>query len=149
MNKILTAIGNPMLNKKIRQINDCKVISSDIINDEQVIEWLEREGNIDYIFISNKVIKNYKVDEFIKIIRKLQKDIFIVFFKYKECEISIRQDEKFKFYDKLEIDLKELEQLIVQTRNKPKSKSKVIAITGASGVRKKYIFHIFCKKCGK
>lgn len=149
MKKIITAIGNPMLNKRLRQLHNCNVISSDITNDEQVIEYLERVNNIDYLFLSNKVIKNYKVDEFIKIIRKFQENIVIFFFKYKECEINVKEDEKFKFYNKLEIDLKELDQLISAPRKKKESKSKVIAIAGASGVRQKHIFHIFCKKCGK
>ena len=52
MKKIITAIGNEILNKKLKKENDFEVIIEDIQYKEGIIEYLEKENNID-ILINN------------------------------------------------------------------------------------------------
>lgn len=151
MKKVLTAIGNPMLNNKISKMQDYNVLTNDISNDEELIEWLAREKQIDVLFLCSNIIKHYKIDEFITIIRKLNKNIIIYFFKVEGIQSSIKEDDKLKIYTSLELDLNIFKEILERETNEniEKNKSKIIAISGANGVRQKYVFHISCKKCGK
>lgn len=151
MKKILTAIGNPIFNKKLKEMEDYQILTKDITNDEELIECLEREENVEFLVLCSTIITHYKVDEFIKIIRKLQEDIIIIFFQGENVERSLKEDERLKIYTGLEVDWSFLENIFQKVMQKsiPKCTSKVVAISGASGVRQEYVFHIFGKKCGK
>lgn len=151
MKKVLTAIGNPMLNKKIKKLDDYQILTKDISNDEELIEWLEREKNIDILFLYQDIIKNYKENEFIKIIKKLQKNIIIYFFENEKNKLNLKENNDLKIYKNLEINWEEFKENLekISQKNIEKNNSKIIAISGGSGVRKKYVFHFFCKKCGK
>ena len=50
--KILTAIGNPILNNELKKIEDIEVINNDIQYQEGIFEILEIEKEIDFIIIS-------------------------------------------------------------------------------------------------
>lgn len=147
MKTILTAVGNSMLNKKISQMEDYNVLTKDISNDEELIEWLERCKNIDVLFLHSNIIKHYKIDEFIKIIRKLQENIIIIFFPDKNAKINIKEDEHLKIYTNLEMDWKVLEDILKKTIKKDNEKcnSKIITISGASGVGKSTFCTFFAK----
>ena len=149
--KVLTAIGNSTLNKKIKKLDDYQILTKDIPNDEELIEWLEREENVEFLFLCSNVIHKYQVDEFIKMIRKLQPDIIIFFFKGENIESSVKEDDNLKIYTGLEVEWKFFEKILQKgiRKNIRKCTSKVVAISGASGVRQKYVFHIFCQKCGR
>lgn len=151
MKKVLTAIGNPMLNNKIRKMQEYNILTNDISNDEELIEWLAREKEIDVLFLCSNIIKHYKIDEFLTIIRKVQKNITIIFFKVEDIKINIKEDDKLNIYTSLELDFNALRKILQKETcaNIEKHNSKIIAISGASGVRQKYIFHISCKECGK
>jgi len=151
LKKIVTAIGNSRLNNKIKEQKEYKLLSKDIEIDEKLIEFLERGEEIDILFFCSKIIKNYKIEEFIKIIRKFQEEILIIVFKKTNQKCNIKEDEKTKIYNETEIEWRKVENILknIEIKNKKKNIAKVIAISGANGVRKKYIFHIFRKKCGK
>lgn len=151
MKKVLTAIGNPMLNKKIKKLDDYQILTKDISNDEELIEWFEREKNIDILFLYQDIIKNYKENEFIKIIKKLQKNIIIYFFENEKNKLNLKENNDLKIYKNLEINWEEFKENLekISQKNIEKNNSKIIAISGGSGVREKYVFHFFCKKCGK
>ncbi len=146
MKKILTAIGNPIFNKKLKEMEDYQVLTNDIAKDEELIEWMEREEEIAFLFLCSKIIKHYKVDEFIRIIRKLQTDIFIILFQEEKVEGTLKEDDNLKIYTSLEVDWKFIEEIFQKTipKNMQKCNSKVVAISGASGVRKKCVFHFSC-----
>lgn len=138
MRKVLTAIGNPRLHKKLKEIEDCQVLGKDITNDEELIENLEREENVEFLFLGSGIITHYKVDEFIKIIRKLQTDINLIFFQGENIESTLKEDDHLKIYTSFELDGKFLEEIFQKARRKriQTCTSKVIAISGASGVGK-------------
>ncbi len=138
MRKILTAIGNPRFHKKLKEMEDYQVLGDDITKDEELIEILEREENVEFLFLCSGIITHYKVDEFIKIIRKLQVDINIIFFQGENVESSLKEDDNLKIYTSFQLDWKFLEEIFQKAMRKSiqTCNSKVIAISGASGVGK-------------
>lgn len=138
MKKILTAIGNPMLNHKIKNTENYEVLSEDIKIDEELLEWIEKTQEVDILFLCSHIIRNYKIDEFIQIIRKIQEDILIIFFEGENIESSVKEDEHLKIYNSLDLDLEILEKILqkVIQKNIRKYTSKTISISGVSGVGK-------------
>lgn len=137
MKKVLTAIGNPMLNKKIKKIDDYQILTKDITNDEELIECLEREKNIDILFLYQDIIKNYKIEEFIKIIQKLQENIIIFFFQNGKNKLNLKEKNNLKIYKNLEINWEEFKEKLenILPQNIEKNNSKIIAISGPNGIR--------------
>lgn len=138
MKNILTAIGNPMLNHKLKEMEDYQVLTEDIKTDEELIEWLERMEQVDILFLCSQIIRNYSVDEFIEMVRKIQKDILIFFFKGENIESSVKEDDYLKIYNSLDFDFKIFEKILQQIfkKNIRKCTSKIIAVSGASGIGK-------------
>ena len=66
MKKIITAIGNEILNKKLKKENDFEVIIEDIQYKEGIIEYLEKENNIDILIISELLPGNIELKELIE-----------------------------------------------------------------------------------
>lgn len=52
MNKIITAIGNPNLNFKLKKEKEFEIIAEDIQYQEGILEYLEKDNNIDYLIVS-------------------------------------------------------------------------------------------------
>ena len=48
MKKILTAIGNPILNVSLKKENEIEVMSEDIQYQDGIFEFLEKESNINF-----------------------------------------------------------------------------------------------------
>lgn len=138
MTNVLTAIGNPMLNRKFKELEDYQVLTDDIKTDEELIEWMERVEQVDILFLCSNIIQNYTVDEFITIIRKIQEDTLIFFFKGENIESSLQEDDSLKIYNSLDFDLKFFEKIFRQIlkKNIKKYTSKTIAISGPSGIGK-------------
>ncbi len=138
MKKILTAIGNPMLNHKIKNIENYELLNEDIKIDEELLEWIEKTQEVDILFLCSNIIHNYKVDEFIQIIRKIQENIFIIFFKEENVESNLKEDDNLKIYNSFDFDLETLEKILqkVIQKNIRKNTSKIISVSGVSGVGK-------------
>ncbi len=145
--KILTAIGSPMLNAKLKNTKDYEVLTEDIKIDEELIEWLERTGTVDILFLCSNIIQNYKPVELIEVIRKIQKDMLIVFFKEPNLEVSLKEEDNLKIYHNLNLDLDLLDEILQQTVSKNKSQidCKTIAISGVCGVGKSTFSTFFAK----
>ena len=82
--KIITAMGNQELNIKLQ--NYYNVISSDISYKEGIIELLEKETDIDILFLSELVVEIKELIDYIEIIKKLSKNIRIIIFLEKNDE---------------------------------------------------------------
>lgn len=80
MKKIITAIGNEILNKKLKKENDFEVIIEDIQYKEGVIEYLEKENNIDFLIISELLPGNIELKELIEKIKNINSNIEIILF---------------------------------------------------------------------
>ena len=80
MKKIITAIGNEILNKKLKKENDFEVIIEDIQYKEGIIEYLEKENNIDFLIISELLPGNIELKELIEKIKNINSNIEIILF---------------------------------------------------------------------
>ncbi len=138
MRRTLTAIGNSMLNQKIGKMENYKVLSEDIGSDEELLEALEREKNVEILFLYQNIIVHYSVDKLIELIRKMQENIFIILFNGEGVEETVKEDENLKLYHTMELDLNEFEKNLPQPKitSIQNYTSKIIAISGASGIGK-------------
>ena len=147
MKKILTGIGNPNLNNQLRKNEEWIVMEDDFESDEELIEYLEREKDIEILFLCSKIIKNYTVDNFIDMIKKLQKSMFIVFFKEQDIETNIEEDEKLKLFNQSEVDNEIFEGILEEKieEDMQENYAKIISVTGANGVGKSTFSTFFAK----
>ena len=89
MKKIITAIGNEILNKKLKKENDFEVIIEDIQYKEGIIEYLEKENNIDFLIISELLPGNIELKELIEKIKNINSNIeIIIFLENKNTELE-------------------------------------------------------------
>ena len=64
--KLLTAIGNPILNNELKNIEEINVVNNDIQYQEGIFENLEKDSNIDFIILSQLIPGNLKLKELIE-----------------------------------------------------------------------------------
>lgn len=78
MKKVLTAIGNPELNNKLRENNIAEVIEKDIPYQEAVIEILEK-NKIDFLILKSNLPGELNLEKLIKNIKKINEKIKIIY----------------------------------------------------------------------
>ena len=99
--KIITAIGDPYINKKLKNIENCQVEGKDIQYQDGIIEVLEEKKDIDIAIISNNLPEEYNFYILINKIKMLKENIeIIVFLKEKNDDIEIFLNSKkiYKIY---------------------------------------------------
>ena len=109
MNKI-TAIGNTKFNEKLKNIENINVIGKDIQYKEGIIEVLELFPNINLIFLSDILPGMIDNKELILKIKKINKEIEIVYFfdkKKEEMENFLISEEIYKIYYFENFDIEE------------------------------------------
>jgi len=150
MRKILTAIGNSNLNNKIRELENYEVLAEDITNDDKLLEFLEDEEVVDVLFLCKNIISNYDVPEFIDLIRRIHKNVFIVLFKEEGNEDEVKSGDKLQVCDEVSVELCSLEKLFDTESNiDTKRISKIIAVSGANGIGKSIFSTFFAKNVEK
>lgn len=83
--KIVTAIGNPYLNEKLKECQIGEIIGTDIQYSEGIIEFLEENKDIDLIILSDNLPGEYEFKKIINEIKKKNERIeIIVFLKEKD-----------------------------------------------------------------
>ena len=98
MKRILTAIDNPTLNIRLKEEKEIKIIGKDIPYKEGILEFLEKNKNIDIIIISEKLQGEIETENLIQNINKINKEIKVIYILEKENE------EKEKKLKELNID---------------------------------------------
>lgn len=83
---IITAIGNPILNDKLRKMEGINIIGKDIQYQEGIIESLELRNDIDLIIMSNSLPEEYGFYKLINKIKEIKDSIEIVVFLEKKDE---------------------------------------------------------------
>lgn len=78
MKNIVTAIGYPEFNQKLKENEEYNILSKDIQYQEGILEILEKEEKIDLIIISNYILGDYDFKIFIERILILKEDIKII-----------------------------------------------------------------------
>ena len=97
MKNIITAIGNPYLNEKIKKNKDLKVNCRDIIYQEGIIEIISKDKNIDTMLISTQILGEEVFEDFVMKVRKIKKKATIIIF------INKKQNINKNFFNSLEI----------------------------------------------
>ena len=164
MIKIVTAVGNPILNKELKKYSEFNVVGNDISYFEGILELLEQNNDINYIIIGdfinkknidnliNEIIKNNKKIKLIAIINRdnntienylLEKGINEIF--YNDVDLyELINLLKTKNIEYLNIELREeinnLKKLISEKNNKKIKKNNKInnnknKIIGITGAR--------------
>lgn len=88
---VVTALGNPKINEELKE-NNINVITSDIQYQEGILEYLDKNNNINYLIIDENLPGNLKTEELIYNIKKINNKIKI---------ILITQNERIKVYKKI------------------------------------------------
>ena len=125
MKKIITAIGNEILNKKLKKENDFEVIIEDIQYKEGIIEVLEEKKEINLIIINYDLPGKIEIEELIKKIKKINGKLEIIFILEKE---DVEKEKKLKklniekIYYNNKINKKSLIKIIKEEDNNEKEK---------------------------
>lgn len=86
MKKIITAIGNPNLNYYLRKQANFQIMSEDIQYQEGVLEFLEKEKEIDFLILSELLPGNIELKNLIQQIKNQNSNIQIIVFLEKPKE---------------------------------------------------------------
>ena len=76
--KILTAIGNPILNNELKKINGLTVVNNDIQYQEGIFETLEINDEIDFILMSQIIPGDLELEDVVEKIEKINSNIKII-----------------------------------------------------------------------
>lgn len=93
MKKIILAINNKKIVEKIKQKNNIKILFKNLQYREAILEILEKNKNIDFIIIDEKIPGEISIEELIKKIKLKNDKINIIFFLEKE---NIEKENKLK-----------------------------------------------------
>ena len=80
MKKIITAIGNENLNIKLKEEKSFEIMADDIQYKEGILEFLEKEKNIDFLILSELLPGEIKIKELIERIKIINYSIQIILF---------------------------------------------------------------------
>lgn len=78
MKRIVTALGNPILNNELKKYKEFQIMINDIQYQEAIIEFLEIEKNIDYIILNEILPGNISIEELINKIKIKNENIEII-----------------------------------------------------------------------
>ena len=118
MKKVMTAINNPKLNELLKNENYIEIIEKDIQYKEAIIEILEKNKNVDLIFISENLPGENEEEELIKKIKIINNKIKIIYILEKEnidLEEKLKKEKIFDIYYNNKINLQELINIIKKT----------------------------------
>ena len=69
MLKIITALGNPEVNNRLRNIEEFEVLKNDIQYQDGILEALDNEKNINYLILSEIIPGENKIEDLIEKIK--------------------------------------------------------------------------------
>lgn len=128
MIKIITAINNKKIFSQLENNNKIKIISKDIQYKEGILEILEKNKNINFIFLKENLPGQIKNIDLINKIKKINSKIELVFILNKKDNIKEKyfKNNNIKYLYASEINIKKILEII-------NVKNKIISILGSSG----------------
>lgn len=128
MIKIITAINNKKIFSQLENNNKIKIISKDIQYKEGILEILEKNKNINFIFLKENLPGQIKNIDLINKIKKINSKIELVFVLNKKDNIKEKyfKNNNIKYLYASEINIKKILEII-------NIKNKIISILGSSG----------------
>ena len=118
MKKIITALGNQVLNNELKKINEFEIVANDLQYKEAIIELLEINKNVNYIILSGILPGNITLTDLITKIKIINNNIeIIILLEKKEKEIEKKLKEQ-KIKNVLYIDNIKINDIINILKNK-------------------------------
>ena len=77
--KVLTAIGDKYLNEKLKKEEEIEIVENDIFYKEGILEYLEKNKNIDILILYEKLPGEIELINLIKKIKLINNEIIIYF----------------------------------------------------------------------
>lgn len=108
MKKIITAIGNPILNEKLKLEKNIEVMGNDIQYQEGIFEILEKEESIDFLILSEMISGEFSTEKLIEKIMLINKKIKIIIIlennkEELENKLALKGIFKIIYHNKIEI----------------------------------------------
>lgn len=138
---VITALGDQKLNIELKK-NDINVIFNDIQYKEGILEYLERNKDINYIIINDKLPGNLTIKELVKKIKTVNSKIRVIL-------ITEKHNENVKVYQEIGVfNIEEIKLLVnskdifskmnIPSKNliEQRRDGKIITILGPNGIGK-------------
>lgn len=84
MKKVITALSNPIVNKKLKEYEEIEITTNDIQYKEGILELLEIKKEIDFIILSELLPGKIEIKKLIEEIKEINKEIKIIIILEKE-----------------------------------------------------------------
>ena len=111
MKNIITAIGNPILNKELKKEQNIKVLTNDIKYKEELLEKITENKNIDYLIISECIKGRINLINLLDKIKIINKKISIIIILEKEntkLKEKSKQEKKYKIFIENKVNIKDI-----------------------------------------
>lgn len=129
MKKVITALGNPILNEELKKIENIQVLLNDIQYKEGIIEILEQDKKVDFIILSEIIPGHIETEELIKRILLINNNIKIIVIlekKNEKLENKLRKMGTYEIYINNQIKKADIINIIEQkSDNKDEIKKEI------------------------
>ena len=130
--KIITAIENKKINEKLKNINNINILNKDIQYKEGILEYLEKNKNIDIIIFLEELPGQIKTKKLIEIINSINNKIKIIIITNKNKEIKNNKiNKKIRYFYLEKINYENIIKMI-----KIKNNKNILRLIGNRGVGK-------------
>lgn len=105
---VITAIGNPILNERLKNVKDVNIIGKDIQYQEGILEILDSREDIDVVILSDILPDEYGFYNLINQIKRIKEEIEIIVFleeKNSDIENFLNSKNIYKIYYLNEINI--------------------------------------------
>lgn len=129
---ILTALANNKINEKLKAVEDINILNKDIQYKEGILEYLEKNKNIDIIIFLEELPGQIKTKKLIEIINSINNKIKIIIITNKNKEIKNNKiNKKIRYFYLEKINYENIIKMI-----KIKNNKKILRLIGNRGVGK-------------
>lgn len=128
MKNIVTALGNPILNEKLLKEKDLRVLTKDIQYQDGIFEILEKKEEIDFLFLSELLPGENKIEKLVEKIKEknhIIKIIVILENKKEELENILYAKGVIKIYYNNEVKIEEIISYIKNDNTNENEKIKI------------------------
>lgn len=128
MKNIVTALGNPILNEKLLKEKDLRVLTKDIQYQDGIFEILEKKEEIDFLFLSELLPGENKIEKLVEKIKEknhIIKIIVILENKKEELENILYAKGVIKIYYNNEVEIEEIISYIKNDNTNENEKIKI------------------------
>ena len=127
MKNVITALCNPLLNDRLKEVEGINVLSNDIQYQEGIFDIIDNNNfDVDYLIISELILEKFcSIDDLVKIIKQKYYDIKIILIlenKDEELENLLYSKGVYKIFYNNKVEIKEIISLIINSKNNENDK---------------------------